>query len=146
MVYRKEWTSAKCRCCLSTNELDTFHIFQCPNKELRLTRNLLFSNLLAKLKQLDTDPNIISIYSNVLFSSSTSSWDDPLLVSAFLDLQRLGSKQILHGLIPTSILKVQERYLKDKRSSYRKWGINVISSLLLLSHCLWKVQCNIVYA
>ena len=70
----------------------------------------------------------------------------PLLASASLDLQQLGSKQALYRLIPTSILKVQERYLEGKRSSYRKWGINVISSLLLLSHCLWKVRCNIVHA
>lgn len=97
MVYRKEWISARCRYSLLVNETDTFHIFQCINKELRLTRNLFFVNFFNKLEQIDTDPDIIKIYKNVLFTSISLTWNDPILTSAYFDLQPLGSKQVLRG-------------------------------------------------
>ena len=117
IVYRKEWLSSRCLCCVLVNETDTFHLFQCTNKELQMTRNLLFHNLFKKLQELDSYPEIINMYRNILFCSSVLTFVDLLLDAAYHDLRRLGAKQLLHGLIPTSVMKLQEIHLSNSRSS-----------------------------
>ena len=135
MVYMRKWPSDTCRCCGVVSERDSFHMMLCRNKELLLTRRILLSNLLQRMKNMKSHPFIIRMYENVLLGKRISiPGNNTILFSALHDLKLLGPKNILNGYLPQSILHLQKTYLFSSITSYKKWARDFISMFLIFSH------------
>ena len=55
-----------------------FYLMQCKNKKMVITRKLLFGNFFVKMKDMNSDPNMILIYKDALTNNGTA-WNDTLL-------------------------------------------------------------------
>ena len=146
MKYMNKWPSDLCRCCGEQSERDTYHMMLCQNKELILTRRVLLNNLFLKMRRIKTNPITIRMYEHVLLGINLKiTRNDLSIFSAFHDLQSIGVKHLLNGLIPSSVLTLQKNFFANSTSSYRKWGKEFTSMFLIFTHRIWKVRCNIVH-
>ena len=146
MKYMNKWPSDLCQCCGDKSERDTYHMMLCQNNELTLTRRVLLKNLFAKMRSIKTNPITIRLYEHVLLGINVEiPRSDLSIFSALHDLQNIGAKHLLNGIVPYSVLSLQRNFFANSTSSYRKWGKDFISMLLVFTHRIWKVRCNIVH-
>ena len=118
----------------------------CQNRELTLTRRVLLKNLFVRMRKIKTNPITIRLYEQVLFGINVNTNSNDLSIfSALHDLHSIGVKHLLNGVVPFSVLSLQKKFFANTTSSYRKWGKEFISILLVFTYRIWKVRCNIVH-
>ena len=155
MAQRGEWPTSNCMLCHICIE-DTNHITACRSSLANITRIDAALQATQKLQELDTDPDILTIFTKALckptngsmvFSCPHTTDSNIILQHACKDQDQIGHIQFLQGMIATTWQQAQEEYYYNIESSKtsKTWAVKVVNILHQFLHSIWITRCEITH-
>jgi hypothetical protein len=145
----QELTCPSCRFCKEI----CAHILRCPEAGRTEAFLQLVKELLRRMKENETHPDLISVILEYAqrrgeISCVECTGELPSIVHKFATLQdRIGWGNFMVGMVSTKLLCIQDSYLwvRGLAWSSERWATGLITQLLQVTHGQWIYRCALVH-
>ena len=116
-------------------------MFKCKQQDMSDYRNKIFTEVYAKLEELETAPQLLKILVNSMQGEPLERTQETNEMTKLIyRFKIIGQFNLLNGFIPLDLCDIQQRFYKEQGSNRqgKTWGVKLVSLLLDATVSIWN--------